>query len=307
MQSFFLFTYINCEVNCTGFYRAASQIIESEIVSKVKFEAIDISILSGVSILLEVVISLSYNAFGYRDGYVISLSVVIGLIAIYRWNWAGVIPPILAGIASIITGAMIAGSEFIRIGNILSYTVGCLPLLLSMLWFKERDKKEMSQDYKLMFAYYFTGYLAYEVGRAICQVIDYHSFMQIGNLLIKYVVTDLLNVCFGALVFFIALKQGSIVYDMNIYIKEAHEGTPTSRIRDEIQDYNKLESMAGKDEVSDIALLDGGMVSDKDLELLEETRRRLEKGESKFDKEKKALEEYRDKKSKRNNVSKTKK
>ena len=49
------------------------------------------------------------------------------------------------------------------------------------------------------------------------------------------------------------------------------------------------------------------MVSDKDLELLEETRRRLEKGESKFDKEKKALEEYRDKKSKRNNVSKTKK
>ena len=79
---------------------------------------------------------------------------------------------------------------------------------------------------------------------------------------------------------------------MNQYLIEQHSGTPTSRIRDDVSNYSKLEEMAEADDVSDIALLDGGTLSESDLKLMNETFRKQTGASNRYVEEQKAKQAY---------------
>jgi len=275
--------------------------LESEIVSKSTYKAIDLLFLLAISAGLEALILFAYNSFGYGDGYIVSFVVVIGLIAIYRWNFIGIIVPILSGVVTIM---MMSINKTLTLGTILAYTVGYLPMLVNMLWFKFNNKVEMSSNYSKMFAYYITGYLLVDIGRTICIVIGTADFSQIGNVLYTYVVWDLLNVVIGALVYLLALRQKVIVYDMKTYLLDLKKETATSMVRKDIEDYNSLESMAENDEVSDIALLDGGTLTNDQLKEMNDTYNKMTHTETKYVKEQKAIKEYKEKKSKKEETTK---
>ncbi len=255
--------------------------------SKRTFETIDILIFSVISILLEAVIIVAYNSFGKYDGYIVSFSVVIGLISIYRWNFVGVIPALAGGVATILTSYMYSGK--FSLGIVLSYTVGYMFLLGVLVLFKLYDKNKMVKKYSFLFGYYFLGYLLVEIGRVLC-------FICTGQLNLSVITSpvlwDLLNIVIGALIFFISIKQKYIVYDMNTYLIEQHSGTSTSRIRNEIDDYSTLESLADKDDISDISLLDGGTLSDSDLKKLNDNYRKMTKTKSKYDLENEEINKY---------------
>lgn len=264
-------------------------LLESETVSKRKFEAIDLIILTAVSCIIEAVILWAYNSFGKYDGYVASFIVVIGLIAIYRWNLLGIIVPILSGLVTVLMRS-INGS--VNLGFILAYTIGYLPMLINLLWFKFNDKVEMSRNLTKLYGYFLTGFLLVEIGRTLCIVIGTSDIQDIGKILYSYLVWDLLNLVFSALIFFIAIKQKKIVYDMNAYLLEMSKENETSMIRKDIDDYLSLEQMAEDSDVSDISLLDGGNLTNDDLKKLNETYQKMTGKESKYVKEQKAIDEY---------------
>lgn len=256
--------------------------------SKQTFEAIDLLIFSILSGGSEALIIWGFNNIGKYDGYIVSFTVVISLISIYRWNVLGVIPGIIGGICSIAMSL----SKNISLGYVLANTVSYLFLLFELIWFKKNDKKKMTTEFGKMLGYYLTGYLLFEVGKCICFAIGTPNASDLGKTLITYVVWDLLNILVGGLFFYIAIRQKTVVYDMNTYLIEQHQGTSTSRIRDEISKYSSLEEMAEQDEVSDIALLDGGTLSEDDLKLMNETYRKQTGTSNKYIQEQENLEKY---------------
>ena len=255
--------------------------------SKATFEAIDLIIFTIISAVLEAGILLAYKAFGYMEGYIVSFAVTLGLISIFRWNWHGIVVPLVTGIVSVFIGGIY------DLGLVLSNTLGYLFLLPVLFWFKKKDKKTISKDIGFLLGYFFSGYISVEIGRTLCQLIDVRDIAKLGTILYSYFVIDLLNIGIGLLVFFIACKQKNLVVDMNSYLIELHTKPASADAREEKKDYLSLESMCDDiSEVNDIALLDGGTLSENDLKLLNDTYSKHTNTKSKYYKEQEAISQY---------------
>ena len=194
--------------------------------SKATFEAIDLIIFTIISAVLEAGILLAYKAFGYMEGYIVSFAVTLGLISIFRWNWHGIVVPLVTVIVSVFIGGIY------DLGLVLSNTLGYLFLLPVLFWFKKKDKKTISKDIGFLLGYFFSGYISVEIGRTLCQLIDVRDISKLGTILYSYFVIDLLNIGIGLLVFFIACKQKNLVVDMNSYLIELHTKPASSDARE---------------------------------------------------------------------------
>lgn len=260
--------------------------------SKKQFEALDLIILSLIGIVSECI-----NIWAFKklnSAYCASIAIVLGLIALVRWNAWGLIVPLAAGIGAMTVGYFSGSSE--SINWILANTIGYLPLALELLWFKYAGKAKINSRWVYMLLYVVSGFVLCEAGRSLCYLGSQASFPEVMKMFFLY---DMINLALGLAVYFIACKQKKFVVDMNEYLVELHSGTPTSAVRDEKQDYMALEEMADKDEVSDIALLDGGMMTEEDMKAMNDAYKKAEGKSSKFDQENQALKEYRDAKSKK--------
>lgn len=171
------------------------------------------------------------------EGYIVSFAVTLGLISIFRWNWHGIVVPLVTGIVSVFIGGIY------DLGLVLSNTLGYLFLLPVLFWFKKKDKKAISKDIGFLLGYFFSGYISVEIGRTLCQLIDVRDIAKLGTILYSYFVIDLLNIGIGLLVFFIACKQKNLVVDMNFYLIELHTKPASADAREEKKDYLSLESM----------------------------------------------------------------
>jgi hypothetical protein len=143
----------------------------------------------------------------------------------------------------------------------------------------------------MMIFYYFAGYLSLEVVRALCQI----GVANYWVLLLDYVAFDLINIVFSFLVFLIALKQDSLIVDMNLYLEHLHDITEKLGGQDVVsRNINiNVEELAEADEINEAAILDGGTLSREDLKMMEAYRRKFEHRESKYDRENEELESYR--------------
>lgn len=133
--------------------------------TKGTYRLIDIAIFSVISIILEIANLLSFKHFPL-EGFSASFVIVLGLIAIYRWNLWGLIVPVSTGIVTVLV------SKQYQIGYTLAYTVGYLSMGLAAIWFKYKDKSTIKNDSLFMFGYFLTGFFAAQVGRAICYSLD---------------------------------------------------------------------------------------------------------------------------------------
>ena len=152
--------------------------------SKATFEAIDLIIFTIISAVLEAGILLAYKAFGYMEGYIVSFAVTLGLISIFRWNWHGIVVPLVTGIVSVFIGGIY------DLGLVLSNTLGYLFLLPVLFWFKKKDKKTISKDIGFLLGYFFSGYISVEIGRTLCQLIDVRDIAKLGTILYSNFVID---------------------------------------------------------------------------------------------------------------------
>ena len=85
---------------------------------------------------------------------------------------------------------------------------------------------------------------------------------------------NLINMVMSAIVIFIANKQRYFLVDMNDYLIYMNTVPDSIRKRKEIHEdksQSLLSEVVSSDEINDIALLDGGMMSEEELILLNKT------------------------------------
>lgn len=246
-------------------------------------------VVESVNIFIFNFFKMNIGQYSFSQVYTLSFALVLGMIAIYRWNYYGLVVAPISGLVSVFVRSIL--QQEVTVNLYLAHTVGNLGLAICLLFFYKRDKKQMREHLGMMYIYYLSGFLTVEVVRSLCQI----GSANYWSLLLNYVAFDLLNLVFGAVVFFIALKQKDFVVDMNTYLSEMNElssvlsGQP-------IVSKNKnivVEEIAQQGEVNEAALLDGGVVSNEQLKKLAEYRKSLEKRDSVFDEENKELQEYR--------------
>ncbi len=264
--------------------------------SRKNYELFDLFIFTLIACVVEGVNVFAFNAMKIQVGklalnqvYTLSFACVLGMIAIYRWNFHGLIVAPLAGLVSV--AVRVALGQETSVNLWLSLSISYLGLAVCLLFFRKRDKGTLRDDFGMMMLYYLSGYLSFEVIRALCQIGSQNYWF----MLFQYFAFDLLNIIASAVVFIIALKQKNLVVDMNSYL---------DRLRDSqlhLSDQNivsknpsiSVEELAKGNEINEAALLDGGTLSTEDLKRMEAYRRKVEQRTTKFDRENTELEAYR--------------
>lgn len=261
--------------------------------SKRQFEALDLLFFSLIAAALDVAIAWGFSHFSAL--YSVSFAVVLALIAMVRWGFPGAVVAVIAGGARVLYDSL-SGSS-VSLNWILANTAGYLAVLADLLYFLKPGKKTVASHAGFSILYVVSGYLLSAAGKTLCYIgsADFLTYLQL------FMLYDLLNMLIGAGVFFLARKQNDLVTDMNEYLVKVHTQSPEALLREKIRtekdEYSALEEMADKDEVSDIALLDGGMVTNEELAEQEAVRKKLEgNSASVYQKEREQGSQYKDKK-----------
>lgn len=260
--------------------------------SKNAYEFLDLMVLTIIAAVAECLDVYAFTSFA-SPVFALSIACVMGLIAIYRWNAFGLVVPVAAGAAGVLTRMLL--SQKVTLGLWLAFTVGYLALGIVLFWFLKKDKSTLNEDKFFKYGYYFSGYIAVEFLRAVCQIGNGDFFAIVWT----YYALDLLNVAFGLVIWIIACKQPHLVVDMNSYLRQIHSAPSSALVRDEKKDAYKLEELSEASDVNDAALLDGGTLSAEDLHAMDAPLRKSEHRESRFDQENQALAAYRDSKEKK--------
>lgn len=260
--------------------------------SKKAYEFLDLLLLTVIAAVADSLDVYVFNVFKSQV-YALSIACVMGMIAIYRWNAWGLVIPVVAGASSVLTRWFM--KEDVTLGLWLAYTVGYLALGVCLLWFLKKDKSTLNEDGLFKFGYFFSGYVAVELLRAVCQI----GNADFWKTALSYFALDLLNVAFGLLLYLIACKQNGLVVDMNDYLVAIHSSPDSAQAREEQKNVIKLEEMSESSDLNDAALLDGGTLSPEDLHKMNEPLNRSQHKTSKFDQENQAIAAYHDKKNKK--------
>ena len=264
--------------------------------NKKSYEAFDLFIFTliacvveGLNVFVFNMMTIKIGEFYFNQIYTLSFAALLGMIAIFRWNAHGLIVAPLAGLTSVLVRFSL--HQEVSVNLWLAFSVGYFALAVCLFFFHKRDKTELRKDKGMMIFYYFAGYLSLEVVRALCQI----GVANYWVLLLDYVAFDLINIVFSFLVFLIALKQDSLIVDMNLYLEHLHDITEKLGGQDVVsRNINiNVEELAEADEINEAAILDGGTLSREDLKMMEAYRRKFEHRESKYDRENEELESYR--------------
>ena len=260
--------------------------------SKIQFKALDVLAFTALAAVLEVVFLILFRSM--NSAFYVSFAIVFSLILMIRWGWVGIIPAVVAGGATIIYDYAVGIRDSLQ--WVLANTAGYLPLLLGLLLFKLVGKEKVVNHIGWRFLYVLLAFLLVDVTRTLF----FLGNVDFGRILLVFLVYDLINLVIAMALFFLACRQKDFVTDMNSYLIKINQGTPESNFRDDRRstkdDYATLEEMADSDEVSDIALLDGGMVTQDMLAEQERVRRKMEgQQETKYDKEREAFRKSKSK------------
>lgn len=249
------------------------------------YRAFDLLVLVLLAAACDAATTYTFSAF--TQVYAVSVAAVVGFLAIVRWNAYGLVVAPLAGAASL--GVRLLLGKTVSPLMWVAYTAGYLGLAVSLLFFSKARKNEVLKNRWSVIGIFALCYLAVDVLRALIQIQAANFFVTV----LLYILWDLLNLLFGALVLLIASKQPHLVVDMKSYLVDIHSKPESAVAAEDIRE-NKLSQLTdSNEEVNEPALLDGGMLTEEDLHAMDAPLKRQQHTESKFDKENKALEEYR--------------
>ena len=245
--------------------------------SKKGYEIFDIVILTIIACIIEGVLTYTSNLDIFMaEGFTVSFMIVFALIGIFRWNLKGVIP----GVGSCITAIVIQNYfsqtsvdlKGYSTGMIIGSICGMVSLLLMVLFFKFKDKKTIKSFVGYLFLYCGAAFILYIlVYSVIWSIIDKVNLIETLFNLIQW---NILNYIMSTIVLIIANKQKDFLVDMNEYLIYLHTVPDSIRLRKEINEDDKsslMNEVNDSDEINDIALLDGGTLSEEQLIELNKT------------------------------------
>jgi len=173
-----------------------------------QFQYIDLTIFSILAMLSEY--------FGYRllevfeyAGFVFSFSLLLGLIAIYRWGLSGAIVFIVSGIPMIFINSNYGV-------NVLFYPVANCMILIIPFLLRFVDKEQIKYSLLRSFGYVFLSVLFVSIGKGlVILIVEGHAYG-----FVDYFASQLLTIVITFIVLNIVSHVEGLLVDMTTYIQD---------------------------------------------------------------------------------------
>ena len=234
--------------------------------SKNKFKFIDILVFCFIAFVFELVNSAASTHMGKYVIVFLSYTIVLTLIEIYRWGIVGGVVGLCGAL-----GACLASGKYIP-SVFAIYCGGNLSLFL--MWFyvyfvkHERVKKNIG----FLFIYLALGYLLTCLTRSSIATLFGYNFISIFK---DYFVTESISFCISFAILLIARTKNGLLTEMNAYLLEEYEErtNPMRELRRLKEDpyYNPTAEVIDGDQFNDANILEGGTLSQEDLQILQKT------------------------------------
>lgn len=241
--------------------------------SKRTYMMLDIAILTIIACVIEGVLTFVSNQTTFMvEGFTVSFVVLFSLIGMFRWNWVGVIPGLGAAVTQILVQNNWNGAYQKNMAMGVALIFATLATVLTCFLFKKFKKERMKENVGLLFLYGGVAFILYILVYVSVWVII--GKVDILFAIKKIVAWRLFDYVMSMVVLLIANKQRYFLVDMNDYLYYLHNVPESARIRKEIHEDKEnsvMSEIADSDETNDIALLDGGTLSEEDLINLKKT------------------------------------
>lgn len=241
--------------------------------TKKSYKLFDLTLLTVIAIIIEGILVFTSNQVKFMvEGFSVSFVVLFSLIGMFRWNVLGVVP----GIGAAIVG-MIFQNSFVKDAyspiSMIGCIVGILSNLLLVLYLKKVTKTKIKENFILLIIYAVSGYCLFILFYSLTWgLFDRNlSLKNVFNLVLS---RNLLNLFMSTIVLLIANKVKDFLVDMDEYLIRLKSVPESARIRKEINEDNGqslISEVVSSKEINDIALLDGGTLSEEQLIELNKT------------------------------------
>ncbi len=180
------------------------------------YRTLDVFIFTLLTCAAELINVLVLKKIFTSELFSLSITIVLALIALERWNAWAVFVAAAGGLAYCIVNAG-------GFGSYVTYIFGNCFVLLNLLWYVKVEKKTLETSTGLKILFTLSGFLAAEVGRTVIS-----SFFEEGEMgllpmlwgMFKgFVVSDALNIVIGVIIVLIAGKQDGLFMDQLAYLK----------------------------------------------------------------------------------------
>ena len=180
--------------------------------SENKYIMIDLIMLAVLGVGIEIVASVvSHNA--------LSLQLIVVLIAIYRWNWKGLLVNVPIAMTTYICAAITNEIDWKDISVLVVYLFGALGLLLAL--FMKKVKKINKKGFVFVFFYCIIGYVGQAFVRAFIALMFGNGFREVIVYYLGY--GHLVGFAVTYVVLMILVKQGGVLVEPIQYIIEQRE------------------------------------------------------------------------------------
>lgn len=241
--------------------------------TKKSYKLFDLTLLTVIAIIIEGILVFTSNQVKFMvEGFSISFVVLFSLIGMFRWNVLGVFPGIGAAIVGMIFQNSFVKNTYSPI-SMIGCIVGILSNLLLVLYLKKVTKTKIKENFILLIIYAVSGYCLFILFYSLTWgLFDRNlSLKNVFNLVLS---RNLLNLFMSTIVLLIANKVKDFLVDMDEYLIRLKSVPESARIRKEINEDNGqslISEVVSSKEINDIALLDGGTLSEEQLIELNKT------------------------------------
>lgn len=224
------------------------------------FKAVDIFIFCVLAAIFEAVNY--YATVNLFDLVFLSYTVVLTVLAVYRWGYQGTIVGIVGGITSCIIRGNINNFE-----AILGLVIGnALPGIVSLLWIKFLGREKIKKIPWLL-AYYLSAQIIVWLFRGLVSQLYSGTFVGTMNTII---VTEMMSLIISVIIIFVANRKKGLMIYMHQYIRDVQNEEKKVEELKEQNNYNSLNPITKKSEFDDSAILDGGVLTDSQLKELDD-------------------------------------
>lgn len=233
-----------------------------------QYRMLDLFVMTILAVVFEF---LNYFAAVAISGYRIlfmSYTIVLSLIAIYRWDYRGVIVSIAGGIT-----ACLAYQAF-DISQIIAYTIGNASVVLVALAFERGLKKERIVNNKILLVIYlFLAFVVVSFFRSlIIALFEINNFVStLVDSLKQEIMFESLSFVISCIIILVAARKDGIMVEMVDYIRRTQEEDKL-KIKDikESPKFNSIRPFTEEGEMDDAYILDGGIPTRDQLKELDE-------------------------------------
>ena len=232
--------------------------------TKNQFKSIDLlifAILVGFFEFINYFASVSFSSVTFTF---LSFTVVLTLIAMYRWGLIGVLVSLPGGfVCCLVSGKF-------NIQTLTIYTISYLASVFSYLIIWIFKRKKVKENKLILLLYLLSGYSFVIVIRAFISFLFGYKFLSVLG---EFFVRDSVSIFISYIIILITSSKNGILTEMNNYLLEAYLDRihPIRKIREYHADphYNNFDEIIEEGYFSDQNIMDDGMLNQEELALLD--------------------------------------